>query len=302
MNSTDRGMKESFDDFTNMEHDKTFVIINCVLNAPLMLTSIVGNALVLAAVLRTPSIRSTSMIMLSSLALSDLLVGCFVQPVFVAMELTRAESIKRLFKILAFALCGVSLFTTTAISLDRYLALQYPMRHHSAIAARPRIIYTSIGIIWITNCLFSTFYAFNWPVYNAITATMVCLCIFASTFCYIRIYLIVRQHQFRIQVQLFAVHNFTDRNNLNMVRMKRSAMNTFIFYTAMILCYLPLIIYLYFASFAANSLSVIWSLVDTVVFFNSSINPLLYCWRLGELRMAVIKTLRKILFTQTEQH
>lgn len=302
MNNTDRGMNESLDDFTNMEHDKTFVIINCVLNAPLMLTSILGNALVLAAVLRTPSIRSTSMIMLCSLALSDLLVGCFVQPVFIAKELTSAESIKRLFKILAFALCGVSLFTTTAISLDRYLALQYPMRHQSAIAARPRIIYTSIGIIWITNCLFSTFYAYNWSIYYVMTAIMVCLCIFTSTFCYIRIYLIVRQHQVRIQVQHWAVHSSTDRNNLNMVRMIRSAMNTFIFYTTMILCYIPLIIYLCFASIAFNSLSVVWSLVDTVVFFNSSINPLLYCWRLGELRVAVIKTLRKILFIQTEQH
>ena len=39
--------------------------------------SILGNALVLAAIIRTPSIRSTHMIMLCSLAVSDFLVGLF---------------------------------------------------------------------------------------------------------------------------------------------------------------------------------------------------------------------------------
>ena len=59
---------------------ETIIIINCVLNAPLMLISILGNALVLAAIIRTPSIRSTPhMIMLCSLAVSDFLVGLIGQ-------------------------------------------------------------------------------------------------------------------------------------------------------------------------------------------------------------------------------
>ena len=301
MNYTERRMNESLDDSVNMDHDaplQTCVIVNCILNAPLMLVSILGNALVLAAILRTPSIHSTSMIMLCSLAVSDLLVGIFVQPVFIARELTRIDAIKRLFKILAFGLCGVSLSTTTAISVDRCLALQYPMRYQSAIAAKPRVIYTSIVIIWISNCLFSTFYAFNWPVYYVLTASGVCLCIFISMLSYIRIYQIVRQHQIQIHVQHWAVHSSTEGNNFNMVRIKNSAMNTSIFYIAMILCYIPLIIFLCSASIAFNNLSEVWGLVDTVVFLNSSINPILYCWRIGELRAAVIKTLRKILCTQ----
>ena len=37
------------------------------------------------------------------------------------------------------------------------------------------------------------------------------------------------------------------------------------------------------------------------VFVNSSINPLLYCWRLTELRAAIIKITRKILRRQVDQ-
>ena len=66
---------------------ETVVIANCILNAPLMLLSIIGNALVLVAILRTPSLRSPSVIFLCNLAVSDLLVGLVVQPVYVAAEI-----------------------------------------------------------------------------------------------------------------------------------------------------------------------------------------------------------------------
>ena len=63
---------------------ETIVIINCVLNIPLMLISIIGNTLVLAAILRTPWLRSPSTTLLCSLAVSDLLVGLVVQPTYTA--------------------------------------------------------------------------------------------------------------------------------------------------------------------------------------------------------------------------
>ena len=69
--------------------NETIVIVNCILNAPSILISIIGNVLVLAAILRTSSSRgSTSMIMLCNLAVSDLLVGVVVQPLYIADELT----------------------------------------------------------------------------------------------------------------------------------------------------------------------------------------------------------------------
>ena len=80
-NHTDEGNNDS-------PTHETIVIINCVLNVPLMLISIIGNSLVLAAVWKTPSIRSTSRIMLCTLAVSDLLVGFVVQPLYIADELT----------------------------------------------------------------------------------------------------------------------------------------------------------------------------------------------------------------------
>ena len=286
---------------TDHASHETFAIINSAFNAPLMLISILGNAVVLAAIIRTPSIRSTSMIMLCSLAVSDLLVGFVAQPFFIASELTTSRYIESISEIMEFVLCGVSLCTMTAISVDRFMALHYPMRYQTAVLAKPRVIHASITTIWVSNILFSGLYFWHWNTYFGVVAVGICLCISISTFSYIKIYSIVRQHQVQIQAQHWAVQNSTSGTNFNMARMKRSAVNTFIFYIAMILCYFPIIISLCISSISYKNWTKHWHLAETVVFLNSSINPILYCWRLGELRSAVVKTLNDILCTQTAQ-
>ena len=64
------------------------VVFNSTVNFPLSVLTIVGNALVLVAVWRTPSLRSPSVILLCGLATTDLAVGLLVQPLFLSMELT----------------------------------------------------------------------------------------------------------------------------------------------------------------------------------------------------------------------
>ena len=112
---------------------ETSVIINNVLSALLIPICIAGNVLVLAAVWRNPSLHTPSTILLCSLAVSDLFVGFLVLPVRIAARVINSgsSSISRLSQAILFLiiqLCGVSLETMTAISVDRYLALRYHMR------------------------------------------------------------------------------------------------------------------------------------------------------------------------------
>ncbi|KAL9958986.1 hypothetical protein ACROYT_G036066 [Oculina patagonica] len=132
MNSTEKNNNGSANHHSYNEDDSTpgtIHIINCVLNAPLMLISILGNALVLAAIIRTPAIRSASMIMLCSLSVSDFFVGFLVQPISIAEELTKDPFVYHISWIIGPSLCGVSLLTMTAIAVDRFLALHYHMRY-----------------------------------------------------------------------------------------------------------------------------------------------------------------------------
>ena len=145
------------DNMGNMENSsslETVLVINCILNAPLMLTSITGNALVLSAILRTPSLRSVpSTIFLCSLAITDFLVGLVGQPVYIAIKLHYLTGgfIRKATFSMSVSLCGVSLATITAISVDRLLALHYHMTYPNLMTTK-RAVYASASL-WFVSIL-----------------------------------------------------------------------------------------------------------------------------------------------------
>lgn len=112
--------------FENNDGDsslETVEIIHCIFNAFLIPISITGNALVLVAILRSPSLRSPSIILLCCLAVSDLFVGILVQPSFIVYHLTKSSNFYKAMKATSFVACGVSLWTMGAIAVDRCIAL-----------------------------------------------------------------------------------------------------------------------------------------------------------------------------------
>ena len=113
---------------------------------------------------------------------------------------------------------------------------------------------------------------------------------------------IARRHQLLIHFQQQTVRNVSSDHNLNIARWKRSALNTFIYYICMILCYFPTFTGMVVLTIHSRLQGQEWELTNTVLFMNSSINPILYCWRLRELRTAVLKIIRKLLCRQTEEN
>ena len=300
MMSSTKHYSRSIDQNEDSSTPETIVIINCVLNAPLMLISILGNALVLAAIIRTPSIRSTSMIMLCSLAVSDLLVGFLAQPIYIAKELTEDRAVYFVWEMIGPSLCRVSLLTITAITVDRFLALHYHMRY-AALVTKTRVKYTLV-VIWLFSFLVSVPIFWNNRIQHLLAAVIMVIGLIISTFSYIRVYLVVRRHQLQMDAQQQAVQSSSVENNLKMVRIKRSAMNTFVFYIALLICYFPFYILSTLHGISVTDWQTEWDFATTLVFSNSSINPFLYCWRLRELRTAVVKTAREALCKQTEEN
>ena len=295
MNYSDEGKDNS---------NQTIVIINCVINAPLMLISIIGNALVLVALLRTPSIHSPSMIMLGSLAFSDLLVGFIAQPLYIADELksltTQEPLLYRISAMIGFFVGGVSLGIITAISVDRFLALHYHMRY-AIVVTKTRVKYT-VGIIWLMMFLSLGFYLWNKYIFHLMAGIFSAICVIICTVFYIKIYLIVRQHQLQIHSQQQSVVNSSAGNKMHMARFKKSAMNTFVFYICMVVCYFPHFVLLTIFGTLHIEWKAEWTFSTTIVYMNSSVNPILYCWRLRELRQATVKTTKQLLFRQTDEN
>ena len=205
---------------------ETVVIVNCILNAPVMLLSIIGNALVLVTILRTPSLRSPSVIFLCNLAVSDLLVGLVVQPVYVAAEIARTvRALLQAANTMGFAGFGVSLTTMTAITVDRFLALHYHLQYPNLMTTS-RAIYT-IVTIWCIITLFSFSILWSPSIFYFLAAFGITICLLVCLVCFIKIHRIVRRHQLQIHVQQQAVDNLTDTNNNHIRQSTRSANRNF---------------------------------------------------------------------------
>ena len=194
-------------------------------------------------------------------------------------------------------ICGVSLSTMTAISVDRFLALHHHMLYPN-LMTEERAIYTS-ATLWAISILLSCFGFWKENICFFTIAAGTATCLLISTISYIRIYQIVRRHQLQIHSQQQAVQSLNAEHSLNMVRSRKSAINTFIYYICMILCYSPALVMSLIEVTPSKSSPWAWILASTVAYMNSSINPFLYCWRTYELRTAVLTTAR-ILSKQTE--
>jgi len=280
---------------------KNIAVVNSVINTPLILISIIGNSMVLAAILKTPSIRTPSMIMISSLAVSDLLVGVMAQPLFIANKfksLTEKDLfLQHVTVMTGFFLCGVSLGTTTVICVDRFMALHYHMRY-STIVTKSRMLCT-VTMIWLFTFLCLGLYLWNHPLYHLLAGIYPAICLIICTYLYIKMYGIVRHHDKQIRVQKQAVEISSCANNTHMLRLIKSAVNTFLFYICLVICYFPNVVFMTLYGTVHREWKTEWDLSTTVVFMNSSINPILYCWRLRELRKAMVKIGRGLLNKQT---
>ena len=269
-------------------------IITSAINVPSMLVAIVGNSLILAAILSTPSLRSPAILLLCNLAVSDLLVGLVIQPLFIVSVFHSTRLLLTgIWFILSNSACGISLCTLTAIAVDRFLALHYHLRYSTIVTSFR--IKTFLTALWLMNFIFSgTVYFWSLRIFSLYLTIFVCLCLIISIFCYVRIFKIVRLQQKKIHCQHQAVNLPQGSTISNLLQLEKSAINSFLFFIVMVLFYTPVSTYLSLIYATKDSSHRGWNVAITLVFINSSVNPFLYCWRMGDLRAAVMKTARKL--------
>ena len=124
------------------------------LNIFFSITAVLGNALILVALGQDTSLHAPSKLLLRCLSTTDLLVGLFSQPMYAAYEISLLNGSLgtcRLTFVVSFIagyiLSGVSLFTSTAISLDKLLALLLGLRYRPVVTLKRARF--AVAIIWI---------------------------------------------------------------------------------------------------------------------------------------------------------
>ncbi|XP_022800414.1 adenosine receptor A3-like [Stylophora pistillata] len=268
-----------------------------VLNIFLAIVTILGNTLILVALHHESSLYPPSKLLLRGLAASDLCVGLIFQPICGAFWIsilvknwTLCRYSKVLRFILGYLLGSVSLLTLTAISVDRLLALLLKLRYrHVVTLKRTSLI---LVLIWVLSTFAAVISRWNGSITTWYGYIGISLCLVLSSFSYSTIFWRLRQHQTQPQVQT------NETSPLNITRYKRVVASALWLQLALITCYLPYqitdIIYnlndLTPSVFLAAQYSII------LIYLNSALNPIFYCWKIAEVRQALKDTLRKLCY------
>ena len=284
-------------------------IINCILTVPTSLTAILGNLLVLISIWRTPSLHSPSNVLLVGLALSDLGVGLFVQPIFVVYNIAKIKGLMELFcssvvtlYVTGFCLCGVSLLTLTAISLDRYIAVHLHLRYKEIVTVK-RVTAVLVSI-WMVGIMCGLLFLWSRTFTNIFSIVLILLNVCITTFAYCKIYRVVRRHQAQIHSQVQQVQvGQQEGNSLNLPQFKKSFVNMLLIYCAFLICYLPYLIVtgLIVCTGLTVSKRSTFEVMLVLLYLNSTLNPFLYCWRFEQIRTAIKKTARDLFFKSSPQ-
>nr|KAF6295669.1 galanin receptor 2 [Myotis myotis] len=132
-------------------------VIVPTLFALIFLVGTVGNSLVLAVLLRSGRAVSTTNLFILNLGVADLsfIVCCvpFQATIYTLDGWVFGSLLCKAVHFLIFLTMHASSFTLAAVSLDRYLAIRYPLR--SRELRTPRNALGAIGLIWGLSLLFS---------------------------------------------------------------------------------------------------------------------------------------------------
>ena len=273
------------------------LIINCALNAPLFLTAILGNVVVIYSIWKTPSLHSPSNILLLGLAVCDFGVGITVQPFYImyqsfyfANHLQTWLATMKVYNVLANLVCGVSFLTTTAVSIDRYMAIHLHLRYRELVTLRGTGVV--LAVLWIIAAFVASTLIWKPNLTLFLVASVIVVCLFSTFGIYVRMFTVVRQHQRRIQGK----QSQKTRNFGNTKQLGKSAIGMFYICFVHFLCYVPYFVFLILRDMCKTTTFTILATeyAQTLIFLNSSLNPILYCWRLGEIRTAVKRSLASL--------
>lgn len=116
-----------------------------------------GNAIVCFVVARQPAMRRPLNILIANLALSDLIL-CVITQTFNVIKFCRlqwpfGDVMCKIVPLLAGTNVFVSTMTISAIALNRFIMIVYPMRGRLATV---RVAYVTLGAIWLTSVLLAS--------------------------------------------------------------------------------------------------------------------------------------------------
>ena len=277
-----------------------FAFIFCF-NVFLAFTATLGNTLILIALHKVSSIHPPTKFLLRCLAMTDFCVGVIVQPLFAAflMEIARGKwyVLYMTLTTLNFTFCGFSLTTATVICVDRLLALLLGLRYRHTVTLR-RVRYLVVCLLVVVIVIGFIYSLSSQSLANSAGFVVIITSLFLSVFSHVKICLKLRQHQAQVRQRAGHEKGKSGEIQLNIEQYKKIVSTIAWVQLALLFCYIPIFIFLILSTMTIADWYKVGSIFHvsalTVVYFNSTLNPILFCWKIREVREAVKTTVKQI--------
>ena len=277
------------------------------------IVSTVGNFLVVAAVFLDPNrdLRSPFSFFVANLGLADLVVGLLTSPMaaiyLISEGLKQPNQQFRVFMHMTYFIPSTaSLLSLTALAMDRYIAITYPLHYRSKLS--PVRAFLISCLVWIVSVVVSLIYFIvGYNKFRFVFASTAVAVTFA-----VLIFTNVKIFKFlRCQVRKWdGLHDSTEENMVmkQAVKREKKITKTLLIVLALFLAfYVPSCVCIYIINFCSTCDCVFIHWVRDIQFVlvmaNSSVNPFVYAWRLENFRKAFksILTCRAILKRLTQR-
>ena len=280
--------------------DSIHCIINVVFNSFSSYTSIMLNVLAIIGMRKSSALPKILKTLLISLAVSDLCVGLCAQPMYVARlvichyEGRALEKVKVLGIVDHFlprAFWFASFLSVTALGAERFLAVHLHLRYQELVTHK-RVVALA-AVVWVVSASLSLIMSLSWKIGHPILVVIFGFCFICTSIFYCKIYSTAQRHINRIQT--LHVHN--SEMAVYIARMKKSGLCTCYVYVVFLLCYLP-----YYCTYGVGLVirepnTTYFNFLQytlTLVYVNSSLNPVVYCLLMRDIRQSILSILRNM--------
>ena len=269
-------------------------LTSCVVSSLLAPMAVVANALIMAAIWRNPSLRTPSYVLLAGLAFTDFFTGLVSQPFYVVYKLSDLTGNLRMFCIagtvtesVALHLSFLTLVVLTMIAVERWLHMS---RRSLFTVRRVVILYATFALLLVFGVTSRMYGGKKREVLNVLVALYLlaaAACVVVTAFSYFKVFRMIRHHQCQVQ---------TNANAINMEKYKKSIFTILYILAVLISSYIPYLccmLVLVLQDYGKSSFAA-FNACAAIVFSSSFVNPLLYYWRIKEIRDSVRLIVRKL--------